>query len=175
MSNVIQFTIKGVNQFSGVTGKLAGEFASLTKSVAKWGSIATAAITAAGIPVVNVAKKFEMLEASLRTVTGSAEGASKAMAGIKNFAQQTPFQVTEITDAFIKLKALGLEPSEDALRSYGNTASAMGKSLNQMIEAVADASTGEFERLKEFDITPFKVFICSDIAVPNFSRPMDFR
>jgi phage-related protein len=28
----------------------------------------------------------------------------------------------------------------------------MGKSLNQMIEAVADATTGEFERLKEFGI-----------------------
>ncbi len=38
------------------------------------------------------------------------------------------------------------------LTSYGNTATAMGKSLNQMIEAVADASTGEFERLKEFGI-----------------------
>ncbi|MGV8864108.1 MAG: DUF4214 domain-containing protein, partial [Pseudomonas sp.] len=36
--------------------------------------------------------------------------------------------------------------------SYGNTASAMGKDLNQMIEAVADAATGEFERLKEFGI-----------------------
>ncbi|EMN7845678.1 hypothetical protein WAY68_004703 [Salmonella enterica subsp. enterica serovar Dublin] len=48
--------------------------------------------------------------------------------------------------------ALGLTPSEEALRSYGNTASAMGKDLNQMIEAVADASTFEFERLKEFGI-----------------------
>jgi large-conductance mechanosensitive channel len=57
-----------------------------------------------------------------------------------------------VTDAFIKLKALGLTPSEDALTSYGNTATAMGKSLNQMIEAVADAATGEFERLKEFGI-----------------------
>src|SRR3546814_18866265 len=28
----------------------------------------------------------------------------------------------------------------------------MGKSLNDFIEAVADASTGEFERLKEFGI-----------------------
>ena len=28
----------------------------------------------------------------------------------------------------------------------------MAKTLNQMIEAVADAATGEFERLKEFGI-----------------------
>lgn len=40
----------------------------------------------------------------------------------------------------------------EALQSYGNTASSMGKGLNDMIEAVADASTNEFERLKEFGI-----------------------
>jgi len=51
-----------------------------------------------------------------------------------------------------KLKNMGLDPSEQALTAYGNTASAMGKSLNDMVEAVADAATGEFERLKEFGI-----------------------
>jgi hypothetical protein len=50
------------------------------------------------------------------------------------------------------MKALGLDPTRASLTSFGNTASAMGKDLNQMIEAVADASTGEFERLKEFGI-----------------------
>src|SRR5690606_23745186 len=47
---------------------------------------------------------------------------------------------------------LVLKPSEAALTSYGNTDAAMGKDLDQMIEAVADATTGEFERLKEFGI-----------------------
>ncbi len=88
--------------------------------------------------------KFEKLEASLRTVTGSADNASVAFGFIEKFAAETPFQLEEVVDAFIKLKALGLTPSEDALTSYGNTATAMGKSLNQMIEAVADATTGEF-------------------------------
>jgi hypothetical protein len=32
----------------------------------------------------------------------------------------------------------------------------MGKDMMQMIEAVADASTGEFERLKEFGIKASK-------------------
>ena len=45
-----------------------------------------------------------------------------------------------------------LNPSEAALMSYGNTAAAMGGDLIQMIEAVADATTGEFERLKAFGI-----------------------
>lgn len=101
---------------------------------------------------VETAGAFQSMAISLEVVTGSAEKATQAMEGIREFAKNTPFQVSEIADAFIKLKALGIDPSEESLRSFGDTASAMGKSLNQFIEAVADAATGEFERLKEFGI-----------------------
>lgn len=94
----------------------------------------------------------QKLKASLETVTGSAKNAQAAFKLIEDFASSTPFQLDEVVGAFIKLKALGLDPSKDALLAYGNTASAMGKSLDQFIEAVADAATGEFERLKEFGI-----------------------
>ena len=73
---------------------------------------------------------------------------------IEDFASSTPFNVEQITEAFIKLKALGLDPSQEALMSYGNTASAMGKNLMQFVEAIADAATGEFERLKESGLKP---------------------
>lgn len=152
-SNVIEFTIKGRDAFSGVMNKTASSISRVAGTVAKAvGGIS--ALTAAISPVLilNTARSFEKMEASLKTVTGSAQGAANAMGLIQNFATQTPFQISEITDAFIKLKSLGLDPSERALEAYGNTASAMGKSLNQFIEAVADASTNEFERLKEFGI-----------------------
>ena len=102
--------------------------------------------------LVSSARSFDILNAQLKTATGSAENAKIAFAAIENFAATTPFQLNEVTEAFVKMRNLGLDPSEAALTSYGNTASAMGKSLNQMIEAVADAATGEFERLKEFGI-----------------------
>ena len=97
-------------------------------------------------------REFETLKASLKTVTGSSNEAEQALQWIERFAAQTPFALEEVIGAFVKLSALGLEPSEAALRSYGNTASAMGKSLDQFVEAVADAATGEFERLKEFGV-----------------------
>lgn len=102
--------------------------------------------------MVGTITTFERLEASLRTVTGSADKAKLAFNSLQNFAMTTPFQLEEVVGAFTKLKALGLDPSIEALTSYGNTASAMGRSLNQVMEAVADAATGEFERLKEFGI-----------------------
>lgn len=115
---------------------------------------ATAAI-AASVTLINVARvqrEFDVLNASLVTVTGSSANARKEFAWIKEFAATTPYGLNEVTQGFVKMKALGLDPGRAALTSYGNTASAMGKSLNQMIEAVADAATGEFERLKEFGI-----------------------
>ena len=108
------------------------------------------ALVAKGLFEAN--REYQKLKASLTTVTGSQRQANKEWKQLESFTQSTPFQINEVVDAFIKLKALGLDPSIEALESYGNTASAMGKDLNQFIEAVADASTGEFERLKEFGI-----------------------
>lgn len=99
-----------------------------------------------------VATETDRLRGSLHTMTGSAENAGAAFGALTKFAEKTPFTLDQSVNAFVKLKALGLEPTERALTSFGNTSSAMGKDMTQMIEAVADASTGEFERLKEFGI-----------------------
>ncbi len=141
----------------GARKTVDGAMASITKTVQS--AMNTVGALFAGVSIgafagklVSVEREFGVLNASLVTVTGSAREADKAFALLTNFADTTPFSLQEVTAAFIKLKAMGMDPSEAALRSYGNTASAMGKSLNQMIEAVADAATGEFERLKEFGI-----------------------
>ncbi|MCH2547465.1 MAG: tape measure protein [Alphaproteobacteria bacterium] len=152
-----KFTIRAINKtqkaFSQINTnvqKMEGRFSKLGRGLSKIGGLMATVFV--GRQIVDVITKFEKLEASLRTVTGSADKAALAFGFIQEFAATTPFQLEEVTDAFIKLKALGLTPSAEALTSYGNTAVAMGKSLNQMIEAVADATTGEFERLKEFGI-----------------------
>lgn len=116
------------------------------------GALAALATTVGTGIIINTIAEYEKLEASLRTVTGSAEAANREFDILKKFAAETPYQVQEVVGSFIKMKALGLDPSIEALRSFGNTAAAMGKNLDQFVEAVADAITGEFERLKEFGI-----------------------
>ena len=102
--------------------------------------------------IIDVNREFQTLRTSLITTAGSAEKAGIAFKFIQDFAAKTPFDVQQVTTAFIRLGNLGLKPSEEALKSYGNTAAAQAKPIMQMIEAVADATTGEFERLKEFGI-----------------------
>lgn len=109
-------------------------------------------VSAALSKTVEVGREFDTLNAQLITATGSIEGASSAFKVLEQFARNTPFALEQSVSAFVKLVNLGLTPSQRALESYGNTASAMGKDLSQFIEAVADAATAEFERLKEFGI-----------------------
>lgn len=135
-------------------GKVDMKFAALAKGAALAGAaIAAAAAAAGGAKLVAVARETDILDAQLKTATGSAEGAAKAFANLEKFAAETPYSLQEVTRAFVKLKNYGLDPSEAALISYGNTAAAMGKTLDQMIEAVADASNKSFERLREFGVT----------------------
>lgn len=103
--------------------------------------------------IARVGGQREQLRAGLATALGSEQEAERAFEQIKRFASETPYAVDEVTSAVTKLKVRGLEPTVDAateaLRTYGDVAGAMGKDLDTVIEAVSDASLGEFERLKE--------------------------
>jgi soluble lytic murein transglycosylase-like protein len=96
------------------------------------------------------------LRASLETVTGSVRGASDAWDSLSEFAKRTPFDLAQSVEGFIALKARGLDPSIAAMESYANTASAMSKPLNDMIQLVADVAMGQFERLAEFGMAAEK-------------------
>jgi hypothetical protein len=128
----------------------------LSAAMGKAGLAASAAAAVVGVAALwstfNNVRVLQKLQAQLKTATGSVEGARIAFAELQGIAKQMPNSLAEITQAFITLKNLGLTPSENAILSYGNTAAAMGKDLSQFIEAVADATTREFERLKEFGI-----------------------
>lgn len=129
---------------------VSGAVSDMKKTLA--GLVGGFSLVALGREIVNAQREFDKLNSSLITATGSTSNAKEAFAALQKFAASTPYSLQEVTEAFLKLRNLGLTPSEAALTSYGNTASAMGKGLNQLIEAVADAATGEFERLKEFGI-----------------------
>ena len=146
-----------LKQFSSEMQTAVRDVAKLGDSFAAVGRGLTVGLTTPilglGGLAVKTAADFETLRTSLlSSFQGNQAAADSAFKTIEKFATSSPYQVEEVLNAFIKLKNLGLDPSEEALESYGNTASAMGKSLDQMIEAVADATTGEFERLKEFGI-----------------------
>lgn len=106
--------------------------------------------------VIAVTAEFQKLSAVLTNTLGSRSAAQGAMTKIQEFASQTPFSVAELTASFVKLANQGFTPTVAQLRKLGDLASSTGKGFDQLAEAIIDAQTGEFERLKEFGIRASK-------------------
>ena len=104
----------------------------------------------------NVRKEFAKYEAVLRNTFQSSEKAATAMTMLKKLASDTPYQLQELTEGYIKLVNRGIIPTREEIIKMGDVTSSQGKSLDQYIEAILDAMTGEFERLKEFGIKASK-------------------
>lgn len=102
--------------------------------------------------VIAMTAKFEQFQIMLEGTEGSVEKAKKAMSWVQDFAKTTPYELEQVMQAFIQLKAYGIDPLDGSLVAAGDAASGMSKDLMQAVEALADAQTGEFERLKEFGI-----------------------
>lgn len=109
-----------------------------------------------GTQAYNTRKEFATYEAVLKNATGSTKAAVSAMKMIQTLAADTPASVAEWTQAYIKLVNRGITPTKEELIQMGDIASSQGKDIDQFIEALLDAMTGENERLKEFGITAKK-------------------
>lgn len=109
-----------------------------------------------GMKSYETRKEYARFEATLRNTTGSSEEAAEAMKMLQQLAKDTPASVSEWTESYIKLVNRGIKPTTDELTAMGDIAMSQGKDIDQFIEALLDAMTGENERLKEFGITASK-------------------
>lgn len=131
---------RSANSLMGSLGRLALTYVSLNGAISAFQQI------------IRKTAEFQQLNAQLMTATGSANNAAVAFDAIKKFAAATPYDLQQVTTAFISLVNRGLTPSVRALTSYGNTASSMGFQLSEMVLAVSNATAGEYENLKRFGI-----------------------
>lgn len=120
-------------------------------------AVAAAALGTAGIIStfgvgLEAAKDLESYRLTLNTVMKDTEKAGKLMKWASNFANITPFDTKEVVEGTVRLQSYGIS-AQATMQSIGDMASVMNTDLMQAIEAVADAQTGELERMKEFGIT----------------------
>lgn len=86
--------------------------------------------------MVEVRGEFQKLEAVLTNSLGSNDLAKSALGMISDYAAKTPFQLTEIADAYVKLVNQGFKPTRDELTSLGDLAASTGKGFGQLAEAI---------------------------------------
>lgn len=147
-----------------------GKAKTATLGLGSAAKIAASAFAAIGFTrlvggVVSTIRQFEDLRATLVTIEGDANKAAQSFELIKEFTAGTTFQLGEVTEAFITFKNAGLQPTTDFMTNVGNIAAGMGRRLDDVARAVFNATTGEFEMLKQLGI---KVKTEGDRLTVNF-------
>ena len=115
--------------------------------------------------IVATTARFEDLNDALASVTGSAEAGAQAFDFVSNFATKTQFGVEDLTTTFIKLKASGIEPTEDLLTLFTDTAAVTTDqigSLQAITDLFARTTSGglgleELNRLADRGVPVFRI------------------
>lgn len=103
--------------------------------------------------IVNLAREAEKIQVRFTNFTGSVKEANDIIGMLRETSIKTPFELTELTDAWMKLMAIAWITKNDlipTITDLWDIASSQWKGINQVVEAYNDAIVWEFERLKEF-------------------------
>jgi tape measure domain-containing protein len=151
-TDILQIRIErdGDGQLHASLANIEGDLQRLdgkTKSIAaSTGTLRTAIAGLTGVisagAIISTIVEYERLEKTLQAVEGSAGGARVALDAIKGLAQNSPFQVTQLTESYIKLKAFGLDPLDGTMQALIDQSSKLGGSqetLNGIVLAVGQA------------------------------------
>nr|WP_294922203.1 hypothetical protein [uncultured Flavobacterium sp.] len=147
LNNGLNQTVRNSNSVSNSMNRLKNVIASVFAVTAIWSFTNK---------VVEARAEYEKFNAVLTNTFQSDKVGAGALNMLTDFAAKTPFALNELTGSFVKLVNRGVLPTQDEMTKLGDLASSQGKGFDQLTEAMLDAQTGEFERLKEFGIKASK-------------------
>lgn len=92
---------------------------------------------------IDTAASFEKTKLMLEGLMGSSEKADQAFTWIKDFATKTPFDIESVSNAFVKLKVSGIDPTSGALQILTDAVAAFGgggEELKRLMAAISQMS-----------------------------------
>jgi hypothetical protein len=144
--------LKGLNTESG---KLALSWKGVAAGILSAGAISGAInlLTSSVVKMKDALGEASMNRAVLtNALGGDGKAANESLKMLMNFAAKTPEGLQQATDAFLKMVNRGIKPAREEMVNLGDVAASQKKNMNDYVEAILDAQTGENERLKEFGI-----------------------
>lgn len=148
------FGAKKQGSFDKTFSAVSNSVKSLTKTVAGVAAtyVSAQALKNVSMSALESASSLEGYRSTLNVVMKDQKKAAQMMAWAVDFANKTPFETDSIVEATVRLQSYGID-AQKTMTQIGDMAGVMNKDIMQAVEAVADAQTGELERLKEFGIT----------------------
>ncbi|MBF4797908.1 tape measure protein [Aeromonas hydrophila] len=115
------------NGFQGAIGSLTGRLVALAGT---WFGIQT--LTTQLMAMFQTGDQAERLDVQLKAVMGSIAGGKEASAWIQDFAKNTPLQLNEVTQVFVRLKAFGIDPMNGAMQGIVDQAYKLGGGFEEV-------------------------------------------
>ncbi len=137
---------KSLTQIEGAAGRVSS--ALKLAGAAFVGFAATSGIRG----IIQATTTFEGFRAQLTAYLGSQQRANAELARMEQLAKGLPQTLQDLTNGFVVLNRYGISTANASMTAFANIASANNKNMSQLAEALGDALTGEYERLKEFGV-----------------------
>lgn len=115
------------NGFQGAIGSLTGRLVALAGT---WFGLQT--LTGQLLAMFKTGDQAERLDVQLKAVMGSIAGGAEASAWIQDFAKNTPLQLDEVTQVFVRLKAFGIDPMAGAMQGIVDQAYKLGGGFEEV-------------------------------------------
>lgn len=137
---------------NSVSKSIGSAFGAIGKVALVAGAALTAGLGLMGKSALEGASSLEGYRNTLNVVMKDTKLAGETFAWAVDFANKTPFETDSVVQATVRLQSYGLKARE-VMPAIGDMAGVMNKDIMSAVEAVADAQTGELERMKEFGVT----------------------
>ncbi|WP_462171087.1 tape measure protein [Pseudoalteromonas xiamenensis] len=108
-------------------GQVAGQIAAVATAYFGLDQVGQAVRT-----VFETGDKFEKLGVQMQALMGGIAGGEQATKWIAEFTKNTPLQLGEVSQAFVKLKAFGLDPMDGTLQSITDSALKLGGGFQEV-------------------------------------------
>ncbi|UCX05424.1 tape measure protein [Shewanella glacialimarina] len=89
-------------------------------------------VTQAVKDIFSTGDKYERLGVQFNALMGSIAGGEQATEWVKDFAKNTPLQLEEVSQVFVKLKAFGLDPMNGSMQAIVDQAFKLGGSFQEV-------------------------------------------
>ncbi|WP_338884547.1 tape measure protein [Aeromonas hydrophila] len=120
----------GSQQVGGLQGAIGSLTGRLVALAGTWFGIQT--LTTQLLAMFQTGDQAERLDVQLKAVMGSIAGGKEASAWIQDFAKNTPLQLSEVTQVFVRLKAFGIDPMAGAMQGIVDQAFKLGGGFEEV-------------------------------------------
>jgi hypothetical protein len=135
--------------------------------------------------IFDISAAFQDMKVALNQVTGSAEQGGRAFDFLNKFSETSRFNIKDLSNAFILLYRSGINPTEELLKTFTDTAAATQQpleTLNALILLFTKGTEGgmgilQFRRLESEGVPVFKIlreqFALSKTGVEEYLKSVE--